>query len=132
MPKKISSSKNIGGFHGRMQACLRDTEPPIFCKLCGEIKKEFTTPERYRFFDGGYYSREPHVIVLKCRCEREIEMHKEFLENYRECETKSKTKYSDLIDGKSRPVSDDEKEIYKTGIQIRDRIKYAEIKLARQ
>ena len=131
MPEAIQSDLKLKSFYAITQSGLRDTDPPIVCKLCGQVKKEFLTPAGFRFWNNGYYTPGPKVIVLDCECERRLKMYKEFYANYRQCETKDKTKYSDLIDGRDRPQTDNENEILRIGVITRDQIREREIKCGR-
>ena len=112
------------GFLTKCLSNLKDTDPPIFCKICGSIKKEFISPMHAN----------PKLIVLDCACEQEYKMHKEEYELYRQCRIKSGNnalKYGEIIDGYVAPKTDEEIEIFKYGICVRDNLREIEIKLSR-
>ena len=53
---------------------LRDTEPPVFCRHCGVVKKEFQNPGGHVFYSAGARytcGNAERIQVLPCTCEKE-------------------------------------------------------------
>jgi len=111
--------KSIKRFHDLCQENLKDADGNYFCPFCGEIKKEFLSPLTDK------------IVLLDCECERKIKHLRETYKSYRECKHNG-IFYSDLIDGKRRPVNSDENQILIFGTKLKDSLSWAEKKLENQ
>lgn len=135
MLEPIQEISKKGGFFKTSQESILDTNPPLFCTICGAIKKEFTTPDGFRFWDKDKQRVIPkpsRIVVLDCECERELKMFKENYESYRNCQIrrgeKIFVKYSEIIDCLVQPKNDEENEIFKNGQKLRSIIREVEAK----
>ncbi len=126
--KNLLSEDKCLAFKQKWLENVRLTTPPLFCPICGAQKSEFRTPESFRFWDGKkYYTREPHIIILDCACERDLKTLKEVYQAYLMCRI-NKNSYADFIDGIIMAKSDDEIEIMRTGLKMRSAIQETERK----
>ena len=101
------------------QEGINPSDPPQFCRICENVRMEFQSPLSGR------------IVLLDCDCERLLQMHKEFLENYRNKESKNGIKYYELIDGTRRPSNEDEEKVVFIGRMARAQIELVEHKARR-
>jgi hypothetical protein len=110
-------------FYDKCRESLRPSDPPHFCPFCGIVKQEFENPMTGR------------IVLLDCECEQKVRMFKDFIENYRECDTSKRNahgaliegvKYRELIDGTKRPANEDEERIVYIGRMVQALIQNAD------
>jgi len=120
-------SNLLPGLLRRSLENLSDTDPPVFCKICGAQKQDFISPMEAH--------RPAGIVVLDCVCERDHQAKIEFYAAYRGCwhvdRNGKKISYATLIDGTLSPQSEDENEIAEIGRATRADIDRVNALLAR-
>lgn len=120
MPEKIQEINKQDvklRYLDKLRAAINLTDPPMFCKICGEQKSDFLNPKTGK------------IELIDCECEKQYENVKETYELFSRNQVNNSIRYSSLISGDTQPKSHEEKEIIETGRKLRETVEYCKRKL---